>query len=376
MADGPAGDEPPSVRRATLVCLTLLVTMLPAAPMVAAAAANQLTSPSVSPLSGTTATSFAFSVHYLSRAGTAPASVTAYVAGLTLPLTLVSGSPADGTYRASSNLPVGTWAVAFEAIVAQGNDPTAIAGPVQVTPPPPPTPPPTVPPTPKPTPPPPPPPTPPPATPPPATPVPTPPAATPTPSPSATPPGSGSATPSPTATPEGGSPGIGGLPGGGNGSQGSGNGKGSSPKPAGPRTLLSLIGLLAVAGAIGGWWLFLAGRRRRDEEDDHLVPATAAVAGAGATAVGTTAPKASPRRPAEWELASALEDQPIGTIDYDEDDDGELPANVQAALDRPAIEVEPGNARTRRMKEMHAWRDGEDRRSLRRRMHLADDEGV
>ena len=110
--------------------------------------------------------------------------------------------------------------------------------------------------------------------------------------------------------------------------------------------------------------------------DDRPVPApaaTVAVLGSG-PAPGPTAGPAR-RMPAEWELSSALDDQPIGTIDYDADG-AELPANVQAALERPLRpDDEQGNARTRRMREMHAWRDGEDRRSLRRRMRLTDDDG-
>ena len=38
----------------------------------------------------------------------------------------------------------------------------------------------------------------------------------------------------------------------------------------------------------------------------------------------------------------------------------------------PVLHAQPGNARTRRMAEMHSWRDETDRRSLLRRVGLPE----
>lgn len=85
--------------------------------------------------------------------------------------------------------------------------------------------------------------------------------------------------------------------------------------------------------------------------------------GASHGASGSAAPPA--RRPlASWELASALDDEPIGTVD-----DGT--ADVIAA---PPVEGSGGNRRVQRMAEMHSWRDESDGRPLLRRLGLPDGE--
>jgi len=60
-------------------------------------------------------------------------------------------------------------------------------------------------------------------------------------------------------------------------------------------------------------------------------------------------------------------------VDFDPDAD-ELPPDIQAALDAPVIHTEPGNARTRRIAQMHDGGDQTDRRSLLYRIGLPDAE--
>lgn len=126
-------------------------------PMPVARAATQLLNATVSPASGTTATTFVISVDYVSEPEARPAgSVTVEIVGLggaPLPMALVSGgTDTNGTWRTSTMLPAGSWDLIFEAN-PQGQDPPPLAGPtVIVTAAPTPTPGPTPPPTPVPTP--------------------------------------------------------------------------------------------------------------------------------------------------------------------------------------------------------------------------------
>lgn len=132
--DGPGGTRAargaPSVRRvnqllpgALVAAIAVLVT-----PAQMLAAGNVLSNGSVTPTSGTVATTFAFAVDYASGQGFAATAVWAEVAGTTVTLALVSGSADDGTFSGSSSLPAGSWPVTFRADAVQGSDPT-LAGP-------------------------------------------------------------------------------------------------------------------------------------------------------------------------------------------------------------------------------------------------------
>ena len=72
-----------------------------------AAQPNQLLNPAVAPAGGTTSTTIVFSVRFESAQDNAPTSVTAVVGNVVIPLTLSSGSPANGRYRGSAKLPAG-----------------------------------------------------------------------------------------------------------------------------------------------------------------------------------------------------------------------------------------------------------------------------
>ena len=110
--------------RAPLLALALLASL--AAPAVAAPPDNVLSNGSVSPSSGTTATSFTFTVHY---SGT-PATVTASVANLAVPMNLASRAETDGTFRGSAKLPAGRWRITFNANTAHGKDASPLVGPI------------------------------------------------------------------------------------------------------------------------------------------------------------------------------------------------------------------------------------------------------
>src|SRR5437016_13857517 len=71
-------------------------------------AQNVLSGASVSPRSGTTATTFVFSVHY---AGKTASSVVAHVGTLIVALSRVSATASNETWRGSRRLPVGTRSV-------------------------------------------------------------------------------------------------------------------------------------------------------------------------------------------------------------------------------------------------------------------------
>lgn len=107
-----------------LTLLVSLAALLGAPSMALGAPPNQLVEPAVSPAIGTTTTSFQLSVRYLSSAENAATAVTAEVAGLTLPLTLVSGSAVDGRWSVSSLLPAGTWRATFRAVATEGPSPS------------------------------------------------------------------------------------------------------------------------------------------------------------------------------------------------------------------------------------------------------------
>lgn len=120
-------------------CMLVLaiIAALIGAPTNVSAAGNELSAAQAGPASGTTATTFTFTVTYDGRF---PAtSVTASVAGRTLAMSRVAGSLSSGTWSASSTLPAGTWPVTFAAVPERGNS-ASLAGPTvtvaAVTPPP------------------------------------------------------------------------------------------------------------------------------------------------------------------------------------------------------------------------------------------------
>jgi hypothetical protein len=106
-----------------------IVAALWGAPSTVSAAANELSSPEVSPSSGSVTTLFTFRVRY---EGAFPAaSVGVSVAGLTVPMLLQSGSLTAGWWAATSLLPSGAWSTSFRATAAQGPAAT-LAGPVVI----------------------------------------------------------------------------------------------------------------------------------------------------------------------------------------------------------------------------------------------------
>jgi len=96
-----------------------------AAPGHVLAARPALSNGNVSPTSGTTATTFVFSVTYSSSPPKAARSVDALVANRTVTLSLVpgSGSAENGLFRGTALLPAGSWPVVFEATTATGPSP-------------------------------------------------------------------------------------------------------------------------------------------------------------------------------------------------------------------------------------------------------------
>lgn len=114
------------MRLRSLTVLAMLAALVGAPPS-ASAATNLLHAPGATPTVGTVDTTFRLHVEYR---GTFPAaSVEAHLAALSVPMTLVAGSPSDGAWEASVMLAPGTWPLTFVATAERGNDPT-LAGPV------------------------------------------------------------------------------------------------------------------------------------------------------------------------------------------------------------------------------------------------------
>jgi hypothetical protein len=129
------------MRRAALV-LAILAALVGAPSSLLAAPPNQLSSPAASPTSGGVLTTFVLSVRYTSTGGNPARAVVAETGPLSVELSLVSGTAADGLWRGSTLLPAGTWTITFRAVVDQGPQPS-LAGPtLNVAPAPAPTPPP------------------------------------------------------------------------------------------------------------------------------------------------------------------------------------------------------------------------------------------
>lgn len=299
------------------------VVLLQATTATDAAPPNELLNGKVQPANGNTKTSFTFSVRYRSDKGNDPTSVTAVAGNVVVPLTLQSGSPSDGVYQGQAGLPEGSWSVLFQA-AATGNDPSLDGPTINVSLAPTPTPRPTPRPTPKPTPRPTPKPTPRPSAKPtkappashqpsaapqttkPTKPKPKPPRGSPSGAPAATPvpsaratsiSGGGVATPTP--TPDAGAGPV-------------------TPEDSERQVITILVGGLIAIGALAliGFVAILLDRRRRGRDARlELLPDDARnVSAAAATAAANRAEPA--RAPAPWERDYALEEAPIGTVEY------------------------------------------------------------
>ncbi len=116
-------------RRFSLIVLAATVAALLGAPSAVFGASTTLSAGTVSPGSGTTTTSFVFSVRYDGGGKFKASAVCASVAGKTLTLGLASGTALLGTYRGVSRLPAGSWTVTFSASTSQGPAPSSLAGP-------------------------------------------------------------------------------------------------------------------------------------------------------------------------------------------------------------------------------------------------------
>ncbi|HEU0235131.1 MAG TPA: hypothetical protein VFR14_01685 [Candidatus Limnocylindrales bacterium] len=108
-----------------MVCLTAVLGNPPstrAAACGGASHAASLSGGSVSPGSGTLATSFTFVVLYSSNAGCAPTSITVTIPGVgTVGLGAGEAGPGGGTwYRVAKQLPAGSWSYRFDAVSGSG----------------------------------------------------------------------------------------------------------------------------------------------------------------------------------------------------------------------------------------------------------------
>lgn len=283
-----------------VACLAAAVLAAAAAAPVAAAP-QWLVNGSVTPGAGTTGSRFVFQVEYIGPASKVP-TVTASVGATTVVAVVAMSAQGGGVFQGASFLPAGTWDVTFEAVI--NNTRSTTPGPtVTVTPvtpagtplpttPPGPTPPPTAAPTP---------------------PSPgRPPAIAPTPlagvSASVVP--SGTLTPRATPTGEGF---VGGVV--------ATASPTAQPAPGGLRPSSDVaeeaVWTLLAGGMIGISVLALLGvaallRRRRGDAIDARI----ALLPPEARAVPSPQEPAKPRPRAEWE-ASALDDLPIGTVEYE-----------------------------------------------------------
>lgn len=112
-----------------LLVLATIAALL-GAPSIASGAGNSLASPSASPGTGTTDTLFTFRVDYDGQFSAS--AVTVSIAGLHLPLALVSGTPRLGTWSVSTALPPGTWTPTYTATALRGNTASTSGTPVFV----------------------------------------------------------------------------------------------------------------------------------------------------------------------------------------------------------------------------------------------------
>jgi hypothetical protein len=122
---------PRVARRLWVLAPVLLAASVLATAPAPARAASVLSTGSVSQISGTTATSFDFSVAYNSSNPVRNAlSVWAEAGGVTVPLSLASGNTHAGTWAGSSTLPLGSWQVTFHAAIAADPQPEPFVGPI------------------------------------------------------------------------------------------------------------------------------------------------------------------------------------------------------------------------------------------------------
>lgn len=109
-----------------LVVLGLVVGLMIATTTGKAAAAPKLTAASVTPMTGTTATLFQFSVQF--QPGTETASiVNVSVAGTSLSLARNGGPEANQIWTGSMTLPAGSWTATFSGTTASGTNPAAVS---------------------------------------------------------------------------------------------------------------------------------------------------------------------------------------------------------------------------------------------------------
>ena len=106
-----------------------IVAALWGAPSSVSAAVNEVSSPQVSPTSGSVTTLFTFRVRY--DGGFPAATVGVTVAGLSIPMLLESGTLEAGWWLGSTLLPTGAWSTSFIATAVQGPSAT-IPGPVVI----------------------------------------------------------------------------------------------------------------------------------------------------------------------------------------------------------------------------------------------------
>lgn len=110
------------MRPARGLLVLAMIAALVGAPSVASAAANTLVNAQASPSTGTIDTEFTLTVTYDGRSDAL--AVRASVAGRLLDMARIDGTPAAGTWRVRTTLPVGTWPVVFTAVIERGNPPT------------------------------------------------------------------------------------------------------------------------------------------------------------------------------------------------------------------------------------------------------------
>lgn len=108
--------------------IAFFAALLGAPSTVLAAPPNALSAAAVSPTSGSTSTLFVFSVRYVSSGGNPARAVSVSVAGRTLAMSRISGTSTNGSFRATTTLPAGSWPTTFAAQPAQGPEPI-LAGP-------------------------------------------------------------------------------------------------------------------------------------------------------------------------------------------------------------------------------------------------------
>lgn len=112
-------------RRLRIIVLATIVAALFGAPSaVFGASPTRLYGAIASPTSGTTATIFTFSVRFDGSGKFAAGPVVANVAGRSLTMVRVAGTPHAGTYRVRATLPEGSWTPSFETAPSQGPEAT------------------------------------------------------------------------------------------------------------------------------------------------------------------------------------------------------------------------------------------------------------